>query len=191
MEVLELLCDFSALSKVRSIFSGSERAALCHGEVRSGRQDFFDPGDAQAGGFLQFAPAGETGHRAALFVIVRLLRLLVLLVLITTTATVAIVIVIFLSICRYVSLQIFFRLGDDLIKKGAEFLGQQACIVWLDIEVETMSLKVLVELDHDSLLVHVAHDLGHVLARVALAPSRLLTCKCGVSGSLQRPPLRA
>ena len=54
-----------------------------------------------------------------------------------------------------------------------------------------MRLKVLVQLDHDSLFVHVAHDLGHMLARVALASSHLLACKRGVSGSLQRTPLRA
>ena len=32
-----------------------------------------------------------------------------------------------------------------------------------------MRLKVLVQLDHDTLLVHISHDLGHMLAGVALA----------------------
>lgn len=94
MEVLELLRDLSALPKVRCIFSGAERAALCHGEVRSGREHLLDPCDAQAGGLLQFAPTGKTGHRAALLIVVRLGLVLVLI------TTVAIFIVIFFSICR-------------------------------------------------------------------------------------------
>ena len=35
--------------------------------------------------------------------------------------------------------------------------------------MNTMRLKVLMQLDHDALLVHISHDLGHMFARVALA----------------------
>ena len=35
--------------------------------------------------------------------------------------------------------------------------------------MNTVRLKVLMQLDHDALLVHISHDLGHMLAGVALA----------------------
>ena len=62
MKVLELIGNFSALAKVRSVFSGSERAALGHGEVCPGGQNLLDPSDTQAGGFLQLAPSRQARH---------------------------------------------------------------------------------------------------------------------------------
>ena len=62
MKVLELIGNLSALPKVRSVLSGSEGAALGHGEVCPGGQNLLDPSDAQAGGFLQLAPSRQTWH---------------------------------------------------------------------------------------------------------------------------------
>lgn len=168
MEVLEVTCNLSALSKVRCIFPGTERSSLCHWEICPCRQDFFNSSDAEACSFLQFTSAGQTGHRATLIVIIWLRHLLW----ITTVAIRRI----FISWSNLLSLMIvFFCLCYHFIMKRAEFFWEQTSIVWFDIEMYTVCFKVLMQLYHDSFFVHIPHDFSHVLTRIAFAAAS--TCR--------------
>ena len=58
----------STFSEIGSVFAGPQRAALFLREVGAIGQNLLDPGDAQAGGFLELAAAGKAWDLAIFLV---------------------------------------------------------------------------------------------------------------------------
>ena len=53
------------------------------------------------------------------------------------------------------------------VPEGAVFLGEQVSVVGFDVEQFRLGFKFLVELAHNSLLVHYADDVGQLVFRAA------------------------